>query len=279
VAHNLFYGAKHLNCKTENFKRNKMMNLSRSSNPVLKDNVFHRDYTSSSEAMTINGTMNKTALMLLLVIAGAVFTWNKFMEGLTFSPEAARSAIMPWLVIGGIGGFITVLITVFRPRSSGISAPIYAVFEGVFLGGISAMFETMYNGIVMRAVALTLAVFAAMLFFYRSGIIKVTKKFALGVFAATAGIALVYFASFIAGMFGANLGFLYGNSNLSIGISLVVVGIAALNLVLDFSFIENAAKSGAPKYMEWYGAFGLMVTLIWLYLELLRLLSKISSRN
>ena len=256
-----------------------MMNLSRSSNPVLKDNVFQRDYASSSDVMTINGTMNKTALMLLLVISGAVFTWNKFMEGLILSPEAARSAIMPWLIIGGIGGFITVLITVFRPQSSEISAPVYAIFEGVFLGGISAMFESMYPNIVMRAVALTLAVFAAMLFFYRSGIIKVTKKIAMVVFAATAGIALMYFVSFIAGMFGANLGFLNGNSNLSIGISLVVVGIAALNLVLDFSFIENAAKSGAPKYMEWYGAFGLMVTLIWLYLELLRLLSKLSSRN
>ncbi len=265
--------------RTENFKRNKMMNLSKSSNPVLKDNVFRRDYASSSEVMTINGTMNKTALLLLLVIAGAVFTWNKFMAGLTFSPQAAQSAVLPWLAVGGIGGFITVLITVFRPQSSGISAPVYAVFEGVFLGGISAMFEASYSGIVMRAVLLTLGVFAAMLFFYRSGIIKVTRKFAMGVFAATAGIALVYFISFIAGMFGANLGFLYGNSNLSIGISLVVVGIAALNLVLDFSFIENAANAGAPKYMEWYGAFGLMVTLIWLYLELLRLLAKLSSRN
>lgn len=255
------------------------MNLSRSSNPVLKEKTFHRDYTSSTEVMTVNGTINKTALMLLLVIVGAVFTWNKFMEGLTFSPEAAQSAIMPWLLIGGIGGFITVLITVFRPQSSGISAPVYAVFQGLFLGGISALFETMYGGIVVRAVMLTLAVFAAMLFFYRSGIIKVTRKFAMGVFAATAGIALVYFVSFIAGMFGANLEFLHGNSNLSIGISLVVVGIAALNLVLDFSFIENAAKSGAPKYMEWYGAFGLMVTLIWLYLELLRLLAKLSSRD
>jgi uncharacterized YccA/Bax inhibitor family protein len=137
----------------------------------------------------------------------------------------------------------------------------------------------MYTGIVMRAVALTLAVFAAMLFFYRSGIIKVTQKFMMGVFAATAGIALVYVVSFIAGLFGANLGFLHGSSNFSIGFSLVVVGVAALNLVLDFSFIERASESGAPKYMEWYGAFGLMVTLIWLYLEILRLLSKLANRN
>ena len=255
------------------------MDLSKTSNPVFKERVFHRDYTSASEVMTVNGTVNKTALMLLLVVASAVFTWNKFFDAVASNPEAGISAVMPWVVVGGIGGFITVLVTVFRPQSSGISAPIYAVFEGLLLGGISAVFESMYTGIVMRAVALTLAVFAAMLFFYRSGIIKVTQKFMLGVFAATMGIALVYLVSFIAGFFGANLGFLYGNSNFSIGFSLLVVGIAALNLVLDFSFIERAATTGAPKYMEWYGAFGLMVTLVWLYLEILRLLSKLASRN
>lgn len=255
------------------------MNLSKTSNPVFKERVFQRDYTSASEVMTINGTVNKTALMLLFVIASAVFTWNKFFDAVASNPEAGISAVMPWVIVGGIGGFITVLVTVFRPQSSGISAPIYAVFEGLLLGGLSAIFESMYSGIVMRAVALTLAVFAAMLFFYRSGIIKVTRKFMMGVFAATAGIALVYFISFIAGFFGANLGFLYGNSNFSIVFSLFVVGIAALNLVLDFSFIERAAASGAPKYMEWYGAFGLMVTLVWLYLEILRLLSKLASRN
>lgn len=255
------------------------MNISRTSNPVFKENVFAKDYRSSSEAMTVNGTMNKTALMLLLVIAGAVFTWKKFFEVASANPEAAMSAVAPWLLVGAIGGFITVLVTVFRPQSSGISAPIYAVFEGLFLGGISAFFEMQYQGIVMRAVALTLAVFAAMLFLYRSGAIKVTNKFMMGVFAATAGVALVYLVSFIGGFFGMNTSFLYGNSNLSIGISLVIVAIAALNLVLDFSFIERASDAGAPKYMEWYGAFGLMVTLIWLYLEILRLLSKVASRN
>jgi len=255
------------------------MELSKTSNPVFKERVFHRDFTSASEVMTVNGTVNKTALMLLLVVASAVFTWNKFFDAVSVGSQAGISAVMPWVIVGGIGGFITVLVTVFRPQSSGISAPVYAVFEGLLLGGLSAIFESMYTGIVMRAVALTLAVFAAMLFLYRSGIIKVTRKFMMGVFAATAGIALVYLISFIAGFFGANLGFLYGNSNFSIGFSLFVVGIAALNLVLDFSFIERAAASGAPKYMEWYGAFGLMVTLVWLYLEILRLLSKLASRN
>ena len=255
------------------------MNLTRSSNPVLKERIFSRGYTSSSEAMTINGTMNKTGLMLILVIAGAVYTWNKFFNAVATDPQEAMAAVAPWLIIGGIGGFITVLVTVFRPQSSGVSAPIYAVFEGLLLGGISAIFESMYTGIVMRAVALTLAVFLVMLFLYRSGIIKVNRKFVLGVFAATGGIALVYLVSFIGSFFGAGFSFLYGNSNFSIGFSLVVVAIAALNLVLDFAFIENAARSGAPKYMEWYGAFGLMVTLIWLYLEILRLLAKVASRD
>lgn len=255
------------------------MDLTKSSNPVFKERVFSKGYASESEVMTVKGTINKAALLLLLVIAGAAYTWSKFFEAVAVNPEGAMAAVSPWLIVGAIGGLIAVLVTVFRPQSSGISAPIYAVFEGLMLGGISALFESMYPNIVMRAVALTLAVFFAMLFFYRSGIIKVTRKLALGIFAATAGIGLVYLVSFIAGLFGAQFTFLYGNSNFSIGFSLVVVAIAALNLVLDFSFIENAAESGAPKYMEWYGAFGLMVTLIWLYLEILRLLSKVASRN
>ena len=258
----------------------KIMNLTKSSNPILKDKVFAKGYTQSDEVMTVNGTVNKTALMLLLVLAGAVFTWGKFFNGATYdNPGAGMSAILPWLLIGGIGGFIMALVTTFRPQSSGVTAPIYAVLEGLFLGGISAVFEMQYPNIVMRAVGLTLAVFVVMLSLYRSGLINVNRKFMLGVMAATGGIALMYFVSFIAGMFGANMGFLYGNSNLSIGISLVVVVVAALNLVLDFAFIERASQSGAPKYMEWYGAFGLMVTLVWLYLEILRLLSKLASRD
>jgi len=256
-----------------------MINLTKSSNPVFKENIFHRDYSVTSESMTVNGTMNKTALMLLIVIAGAIFTWNKFFEAIAINPESGAAAVMPWLIAGGIGGLITAIVTAFRPQSSGISAPIYAIFEGLLLGGISAIFESMYSGIVMRAVALTLAVFLAMLFLYRSGIIKVTKKLQMGIFAATAGIAVVYLVSFIGGFFGMEFSFLHGNSNFSIGFSLIVVAIAALNLVLDFSFVENAVASGAPKYMEWYGAFGLMVTLIWLYLEILRLLSKLASRD
>lgn len=256
-----------------------MMNLTKSSNPVFKENVFSRDYNYQSEVMTVNGTVNKTALMLLIVIAAAIFVWNKFFAAIQVNPEGGTAAVMPWVIGGGIGGLITALVTAFRPKSSGISAPIYAIFQGLLLGGISAIFESMYSGIVMRAVALTLAVFFAMLFLYRSGIIKVTKKLQMGIFAATAGIAVVYLVSFIGGFFGMEFSFLHGNSNFSIGFSLVVVAIAALNLVMDFSFIERATESGAPKYMEWYGAFGLMVTLIWLYLEILRLLSKLASRD
>jgi len=255
------------------------MNLTKSSNPVFKENVFSRDYSSQSEVMTVNGTVNKTTLMLLIVIASAIFVWNKFFAAMQVNPEGGAAAVMPWVIGGGIGGLITALVTAFRPKSAGISAPIYAIFEGLLLGGISAIFESMYPGVVMRAVLLTLAVFFAMLFLYRSGIIKVTKKLQMGIFAATAGIAVVYLVSFIGSFFGMEFSFLHGNSNFSIGFSLVVVAIAALNLVMDFSFIERATESGSPKYMEWYGAFGLMVTLIWLYLEILRLLSKLASRD
>lgn len=253
------------------------MNLTKSSNPVLREQVFTRERTYNEEVMTVNGTIGKTAVMLLLVVAAAMFTWNKFYHAT--DPAVASTAIMPWMLAGGIGGFILAIITSFSPKSSPITVPIYSILQGLFLGGISAIYAVRTGGIVIQAVMLTLAVFAVMLFLYRSGIIKVTRKFMLGVVAATGGIALLYLISFIAGFFGANMSFLYGNSNLSIGISLVVVAVAALNLVLDFSFIENTALQGAPKYMEWYGAFGLMVTLIWLYLEILRLLAKISSRD
>ncbi len=254
------------------------MNLTKSSNPVF-GNVFKQSYAGANqETMTIGGTMNKTVLMLVIVVFAALFTWSKFFA--VYNPElpqAATSAVSIWMIVGAIGGLITALITTFRPQSAAISAPIYAVFEGVFLGGISAFFEAKYPGLVMRAVALTFGVFLTMLFLYRSGTIRATGKFKMVIFAATGGIALVYLGSMIAGLFGANLSFLHGSGTFSIGFSLVVVAVAALNLILDFDMIEQGARAGAPKFMEWYGAFGLMVTLIWLYLELLRLLSKLAS--
>ena len=255
------------------------MNLTKSSNPVFGKQVFSQYYSNTSEGvMTINGTINKTGLMLAIVILAAAFTWNKFFGAYNPAlPETALSSVKLWMILGGIGGFATALITAFRPQSAAVSAPIYAVFEGLFIGGISAFFEVMYPGLVMRAVTLTFGVFFIMLLLYRSGKIRATGKFRMGIFAATGGIALIYFVSFIAGMFGANLNFLYGNGTLGIGFSLVVVAIAALNLILDFDMIEQGARAGAPKFMEWYGAFGLMVTLIWLYLEILRLLAKFAS--
>lgn len=257
------------------------MDITKSSNPVFGKNIFNQSATSTSDGvMTVNGTINKTGLMLLIVIFAATFTWRKFMGAIDpATPGVMPQGIMVWTMVGAIGGLITALITVFSPRRAAMTAPIYAVFQGLFLGAISAMFEAMYPGLVMRAVSLTFGVFFIMLILYRSGTIRATEKFRTIIIAATGGIALVYFISFIAGMFGVNVGFLHGNSLLSIGISLFVVVIAALNLILDFDMITQGANARAPKYMEWFGAFGLMVTLIWLYLEMLRLLSKLASRD
>ena len=257
------------------------MDLTKSSNPVFGKNIFDRSVTSADEGvMTVNGTINKTGLMLLIVVFAATFTWRKFFGAIDpANPGVLPSGIMVWSMVGAIGGFITAIITTFSPRRAAMTAPIYAVFEGLFLGAISALFEAMYPGLVMRAVSLTFGVFVIMLLLFRSGTIRATDKFRTVIFAATGGIALVYFVSFIAGMFGANLGFMYGNGMMGIGFSLVVVAIAALNLILDFDMIVRGANAQAPQYMEWYGAFGLMVTLIWLYLEILRLLSKLASRN
>ncbi len=255
--------------------------VSRSANPALNKNTFNMGSRAAtmdrSEVMTINGTVNKIFVMLLLVMAGAIFVWNKFFGfGET---GAGTSAVIPWVIGGGIGGFIVALITVFKKKAARITAPIYAVLEGLLLGGLSAIFEAQYPGIVVQAVGLTFGVFLALLTAYRSGMIKVTQNFRLGVVAATGGIAIFYLVTFVLGMFGVNTSYFHGTSLLSIGISLVIVIVAAMNLVLDFDFIETGAERGAPKYMEWYAAFGLMVTLIWLYIEMLRLLSKIMARR
>jgi len=246
----------------------------RTSNPILSDNVFlnqPRTY-SSSEAMTIQGTVNKTFILLALVLVGGFFTWTKVAQA---GPQAA----MGFTIGGAIVGFIFSLITLFKKESSGITAPIYSLAQGVFLGGISAVFEASYPGVVSQAVGLTFATLFCLLGAYKSGLIKVTENFKMGVFAATGGIALFYFVTFILSLFGIQTSLLNGSGIFSIGISLFVVGIAALNLVLDFDFIEHGSHNGAPKYMEWFAAFGLMVTLIWLYVEILRLLVKLRGRR
>jgi uncharacterized YccA/Bax inhibitor family protein len=249
------------------------MSIMKSSNPVLGNNTFTGlDYANTdSSAMTIQGTVNKSFLLVALVVLGASYTWKQMVDG--------NPAMMGFLIGGAIGGFIVAIITVFKKTWSPYTAPLYAVLEGLFLGGLSAMFNAKYPGIVIQAVALTFGTLFALLFAYKTGLIKVTENFRLGVVAATGGIAIAYFLSFILGMFGINIGFMHSNGPVGIIISLVIVVVAALNLVLDFDFIETGARQGAPKYMEWYASFGLMVTLIWLYLEMLRLLSKISSRN
>ncbi len=249
------------------------MNLMRSSNPSLNENIFRGLTADSSRVMTLQGTINRVFLLLALVVVSAGYTWGRFSMD---NPGASTG----WIWGGAIGGMIVAFITVFKKEWSPITTPIYSVFEGLFLGSLSAMFEARYPGLVIQAVALTFATLFALLFVYKTGMIKVTDNFRLGVVAATGGIALVYFLSFLLGLFGVNVAFLHNASLLSIGISIFVVIIAALNLVLDFDFIEKAsASSQVPKYMEWYAAFGLIVTLIWLYIEFLRLLSKLASRD
>ncbi|MCZ6672351.1 MAG: Bax inhibitor-1/YccA family protein [Verrucomicrobia bacterium] len=243
----------------------------RTGNPTLNSNTFRVEYADSN-AMTIGGTVNKTAILLLLVAMTAIWSWKKVMV------LGDMSAMMPWVIGSAILGFIIALITIFKKTAAPITAPIYALVEGVFLGAISAIMELAYPGIVFQAITLTFGTLFALLAAYKSGLIKATENFKLGIVAATGGIMLIYLASFILGFFGVHMPYIHGSGPIGIGFSLIVVVIVALNLVLDFDFIEEGAERGAPRYMEWYGAFGLLVTLIWLYLEILRLLSKLRSR-
>ena len=240
----------------------------RSGNPTLNQNTFKNlSKTSSSDVMTIDGAVNKTALSLMILLFCAYYTYSTANTGL--------------IMVGFIGGFITALVTIFKKEWSAITVPIYSVLQGLALGGISAIYNHMYTGIVQQAIFLTMGIFGALLFAYKSQIIAPTENFKLGVFAATGGISLIYFISFIMSFFGNGLAIMnpQNSSLFSIGFSLFVVIIASLNLVLDFDFIEEASEMRVPKYMEWYSAFGLLVTLIWLYLEILRLLAKLQSRR
>jgi uncharacterized YccA/Bax inhibitor family protein len=239
----------------------------KSGNPVLRSDTF--DAVPAGERMTVNGTINKTAMMLALVVITAIYTWGRF------TSAQNPAAIMPLVWTGAIGGLIFCLITVFKTEWVAVTAPIYALLEGLVVGGLSAIFEVAYPGIVVQAVGLTFGVLAAMLLAYRSGLIQATEKFKLGVIAATGGIALLYLVSMVMSMFGKPIGFIHEGGTFGILFSVFVVVIAALNLVLDFDLIKQGAEQGAPKRMEWYGAFALTVTLIWLYLEILRLLGKL----
>jgi uncharacterized YccA/Bax inhibitor family protein len=244
-----------------------MAGFMRTSNPALNEKAF-KGQVAIGEAMTLQGTVNKTGLLLLCVVATAAWTW-----GLAHSntPEA----VYPWMIGGVLGGFAVALVTIFKKNWAPVTAPMYALLEGFALGGISAIFEKTYHGIAIQAVGLTLGVLFVMLLAYKTGLIRATQGFKIGVIAATGGIAVFYLVEMaLSFFFHFQFSAINGGGFWGIAFSLFVVIIAALNLVLDFDMIETGVQGGAPKYMEWYGAFGLMVTLIWLYLEMLRLLSK-----
>jgi uncharacterized YccA/Bax inhibitor family protein len=245
----------------------------RTANPALNTKIFEGIRGRYDSVMTLSGTANKSIILLLLLVISASFVWRMFME------SSDSSIVAPWMIGGAIGGLVVAIITMFKKEWSFITAPIYAILEGLFIGGISATFEAMYSGIVFQAVVLTFGTLFCLLIAYKSRLIRATENFKLGVVSATGAIGLFYLLSMIFGMFGVNMPFINDSGIIGIGISLFIVVIAAMNLVLDFDFIENAVDQGAPQYMEWYGAFGLMVTLIWLYIEILRLLSKLQSRN
>lgn len=251
----------------------------RTANPALNKKTFvNLGYAEGTSQMTLQGTVNKTLIMMALLLIAASFTWRMFFSSAD-QVEGAR-AVMPWMIGGVIGGLIVGLITIFKKTAAPITAPIYAILEGLFLGALSSFMEARFPGIVIQAVALTFGTLFALLFLYKSRIIKPTENFKLGVVAATGGIFLVYLVTMILRLFGVGyISFIHGSGTVGILFSLFVVVIAALNLVLDFDFIETGSSQGAPKYMEWYGAFGLMVTLVWLYIEILRLLAKLQNRR
>ncbi len=255
------------------------MSLFKSGNPALGEKTFtpitFNNLTGvESQTMTVKGALNRFGLLMVLVLAAAVYSWT------TFYNNGNAQMLM---LVGGIGGFIIALVLAFKPHLSTYLAPAYALLEGLFLGAISAMYsfafaKTMPN-IITNAVGLTLGTAIAMFFLYKFQIIKATEKFKSIVITATAGIAIFYLITMVIRMFGVNIPFMHNSSLLGIGISLFVVAIAALNLILDFDMIEKGAQQGAPKYMEWYGGFALLVTIVWLYLEILRLLSRFASRD
>ena len=257
----------------------------RSGNPALNDKMFSQVCNDGvGEKMTIQGTVNKSFILLGLLMLSALWMWGKVIApaetlGIESSVRGTTvTSVMPLMIGGAIVGFILALVTMFKKEWAGVTAPMYALAEGVFIGGISAIFEMQYPGIVLQAVALTFGTLFCLLMAYKSGMIKATENFKLGVCAATGAIGVIYFINFIMGFFGGSIPLIHSSGTFGIIFSLVVVTIAALNLVMDFDFIEKASERDVPKYMEWYGAFGLMVTLIWLYIEILRLLSKLRSR-
>lgn len=246
------------------------MALFQSNNPVFNEKVLEKVGSSRAEGtMTIKGTINKMSFLLLMVMAAAVYAWGA---------PAREQNIMPLLWGGALGGFALAIIISFKKEWAQYLAPAYALAEGLFLGVISVLYAGLYEGIVLQAVCITFATFLAMLVLYRTRIIRATEKFKAIIYTATAGIALFYLLALVLSFFNINIPFLHEGSTIGIVFSLIVVAVAALNLIINFDLIETGAAQGAPKYFEWYASFGMLVTLIWLYLEILRLLAKLNRR-
>lgn len=252
------------------------MSFFKSGNPTLSEKTFGeyvQGHQTGMDAMSVKGTLNKFAILFLLLLSSASLTWKAFYEG---------KNVMPWMIGAAITGLIIALIISFRPKTSSVLSPVYALVKGVFIGGISAVYNNAFvsiaPNIVMQAVGITFGVVIAMFILYSTGILRATKKFKAIVFTATAGIFVFYLLAFVLRFFGIEMPLIHESSGWGIAFSFVVVGIAALNLIMDFDLIEQGSNSGAPKFMEWYGAFALMVTIIWLYIEILRLLSKLNRR-
>lgn len=255
--------------------KNITMDLFKSGNPTLTEKAFkNTEYIDISNSMTVRGTLNKFGFMLLMLLGTAFYSWKEYATG---------GNVQPLIWGGAIGGLVIALVIMFKKEWAPYLAPLYALLQGLFIGAISAYYNEAFAGkmpnIIMNAVGLTFGTAIAMYFLYSFKIIQATEKFKAIIFTATAGIAIFYLIAMVLRMFGIQMAFLHEGSLMGIGFSLVVVAIAALNLILDFDMMEKGAVAGAPKYMEWFGAFGLMVTIVWLYLEILRLLSKLSSRK
>ena len=253
------------------------MAIFKSGNPTLTQKMFDKSMhleANMQGTMSVRGAINKFGFLMVMIIAGAAFNWHLFEQGQTSTMNAL-------MITGIIGGLITAIAISFKPNWAGYLAPLYGLLEGLFIGGISAIFNAAfadkYPGLVMQAVGLTFGVAIAMFLLYNFRVIKATERLKSIIIMSTVGIGIFYLLTMLLRLFGVNISFMYDSSLLSIGISVFIVAIAALNLILDFDMIEQGAEKGAPKFMEWYGAFGLLVTLVWLYLEILRLLSKLAS--
>ncbi len=248
-------------------------------NMVMNEKTFEEtlqtDAAPDNSRMTVNGTFAKTAILLGVLVVPAAVIWNLY-----FKSGRSVEAVMPYMMGGVLGGLVLCLVTCFKKDWAAFTSVPYAICEGLFLGGLSAILDHRYPGIAIQAVGLTFCIFTVMLILYMTRILQATPLFVKAVVACTLGIALLYVASMLLGAFtGSPIPYIHESGAVGIGFSLFVVAIAGFNLVLDFALIEGGSEQGAPKYMEWYGAFALMVTLVWLYVEVLRLLAKLRGRN